>query len=445
MHRTVLLVLVLASCRTLEELPSRLLDRRTARERYEAGLDAAGLSSTALARDWKDAGARALVAAPRVNLPVEEQGYFAPGQPAALSWRVGVKRGQRLALVVTFAADSTARLFMEVWRDSRDTIARFERLIEADSGVRALYWSPRRDEELIVRVQPELLRGGRFIARLTVDPVLAFPVQHGGERDIQSRFGAPRDGGSRDHHGVDIFAPRGTPALAAADGVVRGVGVTNLGGKVVWLRDEDGHALYYAHLDRQYVTEGQAVKTGDTLGFVGNTGNARTAPPHLHFGVYARGEGPVDPWYFVYRPKATLPRLTADTTRLGAWLRTPMAGAVLRSRPEMRDTTARELAAYLPVRVIAALGEWYRVRLPDGQSGFVQAKLLESLGRPLKVTTLEVGSRVLTEPSEHREAVTRELSDAEKAEVFAWFGGFALARIDGAVGWIVRPTARLAD
>jgi hypothetical protein len=92
-----------------------------------------------------------------------------------------------------------------------------------------------------------------------------------------------------------------TPALAAADGVVRGVGVTSLGGKVVWLRDEDGHALYYAHLDRQYVTEGQQVRTGDTLGFIGNTGNARTTPPHLHFGIYARGEGPVDPWYFVYR------------------------------------------------------------------------------------------------------------------------------------------------
>ena len=433
-----LLALAVVSCDVLEELPNRLLDRRTPRERYEAGLAAAGLGTTGLVRDWTAAGARALSAAPVVNLPVEEQGYFAPEEPSALSWRVAVKRGQRLSLVVTFAADSTARLFLEVWRDSRDTIQKFERLIEADSGVRTLQWSPRRDGELIVRVQPELLRGGRFTARLAVDPVLAFPVQNGGERDIRSRFGAPRDGGRRDHHGVDIFAPRGTPALAAADGVVRGVGVTSLGGKVVWLRDEDGHALYYAHLDRQYVTEGQRVKTGDTLGFIGNTGNARTTPPHLHFGIYSRGEGPVDPWYFVYRLPSVLRRLTADTTRLGAWLRTPARGAELFSRPAKEDSIARELPGHIPVRVVAAMGDWYRVRLPDGATGYVVARSLESLVRPLEVTTLGASTRILSAPTEEREAVVREVGGA-KAEVFAWFEGYALARIDGRTGWIVDP------
>ena len=431
-----LTALFAGSCDSLEDLPSRLLDRRTAREKYEASLAASGLSSTALVRDWMAAGSRALHAAPVVSLPIEEQGYFAPAEPAALSWRVAVKRGQRLSLVVSFAADSTARLFLEVWRDSRDTIAKFERLIEADSGARTLQWSPRRDSELIVRVQPELLRGGRFTARLAVDPVLAFPVQNGGERDIQSRFGAPRDGGRRDHHGVDIFAPRGTPALAAADGVVRGVAITSLGGKVVWLRDEDGHALYYAHLDRQYVTEGQTVKTGDTLGFIGNTGNARTTPPHLHLGIYARGEGPVDPRYFVYRLRSVLPRLTADTTRLGAWLRTPERGAELLSRPAKGDSTARELPGHVPVRVVAAMGDWYRVRLPDGATGYVVARSLESLARPLAVTTLGAGTRVLSAPKEERESVVREVGGV-KAEVFAWFEGYALARIEGQTGWIV--------
>ena len=445
MRRTVLLVQLLTACTALERLPDRLLDRRTARERYEAGLEAAGLATTALVRAWTDAGTRALQAAPTVSLPLEEQGYFEPAEPAALSWRVAVKRGQRLSLLVTFAADSTARLFLEVWRDSRDNIAKFERVIEADSGERSLQWSPRRDGELIVRVQPELLRGGRFTARLAVDPVLAFPVQNHGERDIQSRFGAPRDGGRRDHHGVDIFAPRGTPALAGTDGVVRRVEVTNLGGKVVWLRDREGHALYYAHLDRQYVTEGQSVKTGDTLGFVGNTGNARTAPPHLHFGVYTRGEGPVDPWYFVYRPRGTVPRLTADTTLLGAWLRTPEAGATLLARPVTRSSTARTLPGHLPVRVLAAHGDWYRVRLPDGQAGFVSAKALESLARPIQAAILDVRSRVLSEPSERNEAVIRELSVAERAEIYAVFGAFALARVDSLVAWIVRPTDRLTD
>ena len=437
MRPVVLPLLLLAGCAALEDLPGRLLDRRTAREKYEAGLAAAGLHTSALVRDWRDAAARALDAAPRVNLPVEEKGYFAPGEPTALSWRVPVKRGQRLSLVVDFAADSTARLFLEVWRDSPDTIERFERVTEADSGSRTLQWSPRRDGDLIVRIQPELLRGGRFTARLGVDPVLAFPVENRGDDDIKSRFGAPRDGGRRDHHGVDIFAPRGTPALAGTDGIVRRVETTTLGGKVVWLRDRDGHALYYAHLDRQYVTEGQEVEVGDTLGFIGNTGNARTTPPHLHFGIYSRGEGPLDPWYFIYRPRGSVARLVADTSSLGGWLRTARAPTALLSRPDARDSTSRLLDPHTPVRILAATGDWYRVRLPDGHTGYVGSRKLESLVRPVEVTTVATRTRVLAEPSEDQEVVVRELGGEAKAEVFAWYGDYALARIGGQTGWII--------
>jgi murein DD-endopeptidase MepM/ murein hydrolase activator NlpD len=445
MRRTLFLLLGLSACATLERLPEALLDRRTSREKYEAGLAAAGLGSTALVGDWMAAASRALQAAPRVTLPIEEQGYFAPGEPAALSWRVPVKRGQRLSLVVTFAGDSTTRLFLEVWRDSPDTVERFERVVEADSGARTLQWSPRRDGELIVRVQPELLRGGRFTARLGVDPVLAFPVQNSGEADIQSRFGAPRDGGRRNHHGVDIFAPRGTPALAGTAGIVRRVETTNLGGKVVWVRDRDGHALYYAHLDRQYVTEGQEVEPGDTLGFIGNTGNARSTPPHLHFGVYSRGEGPLDPWYFIYRPRGTVPRLVADTSSLGAWLRTPRTETALHSRPDARDSVTMILEPHTPLRVLAATGDWYRVRLPDGHIGYVGARKLESLAKPIEVARLGTRSRVLSEPREQPESVVRELSGETRAEVFARYGDYALAKIGGETGWIVDRRERQAD
>lgn len=62
--------------------------------------------------------------------------------------------------------------------------------------------------------------------------------------------------------------------------------MTPRGGKVVWMRDEArGMSLYYAHLDSQHVAAGAYVRPGDTLGFVGKTGNARTTPPHLHFGI----------------------------------------------------------------------------------------------------------------------------------------------------------------
>ncbi len=438
-------LLLLPGCGALETLPEKLFDRRTARERYEAGLDAAGLAATGLVRDWRAAGERALAAAPVVSLPVEEQGYFVPGEPAALSWRVAVRRGQRLSLVVSFAADSSARIFLEVWRDHPDSGRGFERVIEADSGLRSLRWSPRRDGDLVVRIQPELLRGGRFTARLAVDPVLAFPVSGRGERDIRSRFGAPRDGGRRDHHGVDIFAPRGTPVLAGAAGAVRRVETTTLGGRVVWLRDGDGHALYYAHLDRQAVSDGQEVEVGDTLGFVGNTGNARTTLPHLHFGVYARGEGPLDPWYFLHRPPGTIPKLTADTSRLGAWLRTPGAGLVMRPWPSAPDT-ARALPGHTPVRVLAAIGEWFRVRLPDGTTGYVVARKLESLERPLSVSAAGADVDLVSVPSpSEAEFVVRALDAGDALQVFGYFEDFALVRIDGVTGWVGlanRPSVR---
>jgi murein DD-endopeptidase MepM/ murein hydrolase activator NlpD len=121
---------------------------------------------------------------------------------------------------------------------------------------------------------------------------------------------------------VDIFARRGTPVVATSEGTVRRVEITNIGGKVVWLRDPvRNSSIYYAHLDSQVVRDGQAVMPGDVVGFVGNTGNARTTPPHLHFGIYRRGEGPIDPAPFVRRPRGTLEDLTADLAQLGSWVR----------------------------------------------------------------------------------------------------------------------------
>ncbi len=439
-----MLALALLGCRAIGQLPGRFFDRRTPRERYEASLDAAGLAETGLVRDWRGAGLRALAAAPGVTLPLEEQGYFAAGEPAALSWRVAVRRGQRLSLDVRFDADSTALLFIEVWRDHPDGAGAFHRVAAADSGERSLSWSRRQDGDLIIRVQPELLRGGRFAVRLGLAPVLAFPVERRGERDIGSRFGAPRDGGRRDHHGIDIFAPRGSPALAGADGVVRRVETTTIGGNVVWLRDRDGHSLYYAHLDRQSVVEGQEIRAGDTVGFIGNSGNAITSPPHLHFGVYSRGEGPLDPWWFVHRPRGTPPKLVADTLVLGSWLRTPSAGAKLLSRPVARETPLRALPGHTPLRVLAAVGHWFRVRLPDGETGFVVARELESLDRPIEVASVDSAMNVLQAPDVQRvsERVLGELRPGGAVEVYGRFGEYSLVRSSGTMGWVAGATVR---
>ena len=123
---------------------------------------------------------------------------------------------------------------------------------------------------------------------------LTVPVQGARASRIADTFGAPR--GNRRHEGVDVFAPAGTPVLAAAGGLVVQVGTNNLGGRVVTVWGDGNRRYYYAHLERHGAyREGDIVEAGDVLGFVGNTGNARTTPPHLHFGIYDPGWKAIDP------------------------------------------------------------------------------------------------------------------------------------------------------
>lgn len=110
--------------------------------------------------------------------------------------------------------------------------------------------------------------------------------------DISDSWGNARDGGKRKHRGIDIFAPKGTPVVACADGIVSFIGDQPKGGHCVWLTTENGASFYYAHLDRwaSGLYEGMEVRAGDLLGYVGNTGNAKTTPSHLHFGVNQNDE-----------------------------------------------------------------------------------------------------------------------------------------------------------
>ncbi len=110
---------------------------------------------------------------------------------------------------------------------------------------------------------------------------------------VISKFGAwnGAGGGPRlwQHSGVDIRAAVGTPVLAAADGTVVRVGRQFLAGKLIVLRHAEHLATVYFHLSEIAVTSGQAVRRGEMIGRVGNTGNATT--PHLHFGVCRRDGG----------------------------------------------------------------------------------------------------------------------------------------------------------
>ncbi len=135
------------------------------------------------------------------------------------------------------------------------------------------------------------------------DPSIAMPVEGVRRSAVADTWHAPRSGGRR-HEGQDIFARRGTAVLSATDGVVVRLGGGKLGGNAVFVAGRGRRVYYYAHLDRyaEGIDSGTVVTRGDVLGYVGNTGNARTTPPHLHFGVYS-ASGAINPLNLIESPQ----------------------------------------------------------------------------------------------------------------------------------------------
>lgn len=120
------------------------------------------------------------------------------------------------------------------------------------------------------------------------DGLLAVPVAGVARTNIADSWGDEREGGARHHHGTDIMAPEGTSISAVAAGTVEKLYDDARGGITLYQRSADRRWMYYyAHL-RGYARglhEGQVVRSGDALGFVGDTGDAGRGNFHLHFGL----------------------------------------------------------------------------------------------------------------------------------------------------------------
>jgi murein DD-endopeptidase MepM/ murein hydrolase activator NlpD len=420
-------------------------------EHYAASLEAAHLDGTALGREWIAAGRRALDQAPAVETPYREAGYLAPDRPGAIGYRLFLRRGHQLEIDVEMRSSAPSRLFLDLFRapPPADSLARPERVASAaaDSAaaVTRLDFEVPRDGDYIVRLQPGLLRGGRYEITVRKTPTLAFPVEGAANRDIGSGWGDPRDGGSRSHRGVDIFAPRGTPALAVEAGRVRRAGTNRLGGNTVWLSGDDGRSFYYAHLDRRAVRSGDEVGAGDTLGWVGNTGNASRTPPHLHFGVRLRGgPGYVDPYPYIARTETSPAPVTVDTARFGEWIRA-RGDVNLRSGPGTETEILQTLPASTVARALGGTADWYRVELPDRSTGFMWASITEDLATPVgrlgALDSLEpsatAGPRLVRDgPSVLAAPVDSVGTDAD-VPVLGRFGDWRLVRTGGRDGWVL--------
>jgi murein DD-endopeptidase MepM/ murein hydrolase activator NlpD len=120
---------------------------------------------------------------------------------------------------------------------------------------------------------------------------LAIPVQGITAAQLTDTFTDARSQG-RTHDAIDIMAASGTPVLAVADGRVEKLFSSERGGLTVYQFEPSGRfAYYYAHLDRyaEGLGEGQTLRRGQLIGYVGSTGNASADAPHLHFAVFALG------------------------------------------------------------------------------------------------------------------------------------------------------------
>ncbi|MFQ5551258.1 MAG: peptidoglycan DD-metalloendopeptidase family protein, partial [Gemmatimonadales bacterium] len=381
-------------------------------------------------------GERAVEDALPVFAPFTKIGYFDPGEARAVGYRIPALRGQRLIVEIDAeGSDDSTWLFVDLYRQRNNGASTPVHVAAADPNRQLLdfvaYW----DGEYVLRVQPELLRGGRYRLAVRNAPSLSFPVSNHDSRAIRSTFGDPRDGGGRSHQGVDIFAPRGTPVVATTAGRVTFVGTNRLGGRVVWLRDSQrGQSFYYAHLDSQVVGRGTVVGPGDTLGLVGNSGNARTTPPHLHFGVYVRGYGAVNPSPYVAMPSRREVPLRADTSTLGQLARVREAG-LLFAGPSRHMEVLRELEPRTAVRLLAGVGSWYQVQLPDGTEGFITSSLAESIDRPLRTTRLANATLIRARPWVTA-VPKRVLEPGATVSVVARFANYLFVRSeDGTTGW----------
>lgn len=146
----------------------------------------------------------------------------------------------------------------------------------------------------------------RKIRALDDDPVekLPIPILMGLPlSQIRPDFGDPRGGGTREHEGQDLIAPRGAYVVSPTDAVVTSTGTAESPGKYVYTANPGGERFAYMHLDKIEVRRGDVLKPGDLIGLVGNTGNASGGVTHLHFEI-RDGREPTDPY----------PRLTREFT-----------------------------------------------------------------------------------------------------------------------------------
>lgn len=416
-----------------------LFGKKTPHEEYEKKIKNVGLKETALGEAWLKTAAITLNHPLDISLPYSETGYFADDRANGIGLRFRAKRGQKLKISLTKKTAANFAMYVDLWQphpSSENKIPKF--LSAADTVNLSLEYVVNEDTSFILRIQPELLKKGEYTLTITAGPSLAFPIPQNIKSSIISFWGDGRDKGVRKHEGIDILAPKHSPAVAAANGVITRVNESALGGKIIFMQPDNApYTLYYAHLDSQMVKEDQRVKTGDVLGLTGNTGNAKFTVSHLHFGVYTENYVAMDPLYFVKNDYKDPPKLTVPISNLNTWMR---SGKEVKLYADETTGTSNFLVLdeNTLIKPEAATGNSYRVILPDGSKGFIAGTSITSVIKPIKRLSVKKALALLSTP-DYIGAHKKMLVIGDKINILASFKDFYfISDKDNLEGWVAK-------
>lgn len=377
---------------------------------YKQSLKTTGLDATNMGQQWLKAGESVIINPNnQLKMPYKEEIFFREEQPSAIAYQILHKESSKLKFKIT--TSNKNGVFLDFFEGQENP----KNIVSAYLKDTAFVYENNQDQVLILRLQPQLLTNEHVTVEIIEEPKFGFPVKNGKNNDIKSFWGMDRDGGERKHEGVDIFNKRGTPILAVEDGTISRVQITNLGGKVVWQRlGFAGPSIYYAHLDSQTVSEGQKVKKGEVLGLMGNTGNAITTSPHLHFGIYTSG-GAVDPLNYISKKDSIPAKFVADSKYLG------------------KELMLAEKDQVLPVKILAISTN--NVTYQGYEGSVNRNEALNIYNKKIKQTA-NPSSAYLLEKPEVEAVATGKFDATKKYAVLGFKDSFVYLEQNNVRGWV---------
>lgn len=393
---------------------------------YYSALVRENLKETA--ERWRMEAEESLAAPLSISLPYSERRLLEVDYLQPITFAVDRKMDELIQISISPSINTRAEIFVDVFY-VKDAATQPRRIGSMSTKEQQFTIAADHTGHYLVRLQPSHAAQGLVDITITSPLRYGFPVDTERENAVQSLFGGERDGGARRHEGIDIFAPRGTPVIAAEAGLVTRVGDTPRGGKNVWVRG-DQRSFYYAHLDSIAVTPGERVMRGEVLGTVGNTGNAVTTSPHLHFGIYKFAQGAVDPLPLVGRKKSVNNYAPPRVELAPRWLSINTNNANLRSGPSLKTTSVASLMRAELLQVDAVAGDWLRVTTGKGAKGFIARHLTKMPSESI----LMLNENYAAFSSPHDTApIVGNFSAGDKLPTLGMFGSFTWVKLPGGV------------